>query len=271
MGFQRGKEKFIVKQLHPRLAGSEEAKQRFKEEAELPSLQGVNPKTLDFKNYIGNYYMVREYIPGITLKQIHLKYTRKKYHPKYNALYTDLCNKLSVLHEQGIIHGDIKPSNILFTGSDFIKTSGEVRLLDLGLSIRKNQLPAKKKEAPLHFSMMYSAPELMLNEPSFISEITDLFSVGICMYESFSGQVVYDANHPAILLQMMLSVPLKKRRKIPSPVFEIISALCAKPRFKKPTSHYTIDEVRHFLQMNVTERMKISSSINLKEKLGAIY
>jgi serine/threonine protein kinase len=258
-------EKFIVKQLHPRLAGSADAVKRFKAEAELPHFAGLNPKILDFKNYIGNYYIVREYIPGITLKQLHEKYARKKYHSRYTTFYIQLCEKLSQLHANGIIHGDIKPSNILWKGEDFKKTTGEVRLLDLGLSVSKAQLPQKKKDAPLSFSMVYSAPELMLNEPSLISELTDLFSTGICMYESYSGERVYAENHPAILLQMMLAVPLKKRRKIPTHLFELISVLCAKPEFKKPISHYSIEEAKEYLKANLLTRAAIPDAGELKK------
>jgi serine/threonine protein kinase len=263
-------EKFIVKQLHPRLAAFADAVERFKAEAELPHFEGVNPRTLDFKNYIGNYYIIREYIPGITLKQLHVKYTRKKYHSRYTTFYIQLSEKLLQLHANGIIHGDIKPSNILWTGNDFKKATGEVRLLDLGLSVSKDQLPQKKKDAPLSFSMMYSAPELMLNEPSLISELADLFSMGICMYESYSGERAYTENHPAILLQMMLAVPLKKRRKIPQHLFELISMLSAKPGFKKPISHYSVDEAKEYLEANLLTRSAIPDVGKLKLKLGSV-
>src|SRR5687767_13393461 len=165
-------EKFIVKQLHPRLSGSTEAVSQFRLEAQVPDLEGIHPRTIDYREYLGGQYLVREYIQGSTLKEIHKEFSGSKYHTQFKHLYIQLCDKLSFLHSKGIIHGDIKPSNILFTGEDFKNKAAEIRLLDLGLSILKDRLPEKRKERPLHFSMMYGAPELMLNEPSFISELT---------------------------------------------------------------------------------------------------
>jgi serine/threonine protein kinase len=263
-------EKFVVKQLHPRLSAVPEARSRFKAEAQLPNFPGINPKTIDYQEYIGNCYIVREYIPGITLKEVNNKYSGSKYHSQYKDLYLQLCDKLGTVHSNGYIHGDIKPSNILLVGNDFKSSPVEIRLLDLGLAVKKDQLPPKKT-TPLPFSMMYSAPELMLNEPSMISELTDLFSVGICLYESFSGEVPYKENHPAVLLQMMLSVPLPKRKKIPDQLFNTITVLTTKPSFQRPVAHYLMEEVKELLRINLQTRSEIASTSALKEKLASIF
>ncbi len=264
---EKGSEKFIIKQLHPRLIHSDMAVTRFTAEADLPFFEGVNSRTIDFKKQENHYYIIREFIPGMTLKEVQKKFRRKKNLVSYIQLYKELCEKIKVLHSGGYIHGDIKPSNILFSGYDFSRSGESVILLDLGLALKKDALPAKQKEAPLHFSMLYAAPELMLNEPLLVSECTDLFSLGICMYESLSGEVPYKENHPAVLLQMMLSVPLKRQKRIPEKLSELIMTLTAKPAFKRPIAHYTVDEARMILEENIVRRKSISSIEAVKTKL----
>jgi eukaryotic-like serine/threonine-protein kinase len=263
-------EKFIVKQLHPRLAQSVDAISQFRLEAQMPDLGGIHPRTIDYREYLGGHYLVREYVQGITLKLINREFTKKKYRDRLIQLYIQLCEKLSFLHSKRIIHGDIKPSNILWTGEDFKNTTGEIKLLDLGLSVHQDRKPGKDRNRPLHFSMLYSAPELMLNEPELISEQTDLFSLGVCMYESFSGDLPYEENHPAVLLQMMLAVELKRKRRIPPKISGLISVLSAKPAFKKPVAQYTVEEAKELLRLNLEVRSRISSAQELKEKLDAI-
>ncbi len=264
---EKGGHHYIVKQLHPRLSGSVEDILRFKEEANLPFIAGISARILDLLESDGKYYMVKEYLPGITLKEIHSKYGRKKYQSLYTSFYIDLCKKLTALHQEGIIHGDIKPSNLLFGGNDFRKDQPNVRLLDLGLALQKNNLPLKNKEKRLHFSMLYSAPELMLNEPECISELTDIFSTGVCMYESYGGDPPYNEGHPAILLQMMLAVALKKQKTIPDKVYELISVITAKPAFTRPVSQYSVEEALQFLKKNILQRAAIGSAEALKLRL----
>ena len=264
---EKGGEQYIVKQLHPRLAQVPAAIEQFRAEAAIPSFAGISPQVWELKEQGGNYYILKEYIDGMTLQHIHRKYHRKKHHPAYIRFYTLLCHQLQALHNQGYIHGDIKPSNILFTGKKFDDETGGIRLLDLGLAVKKNQLPQKRKEKPLHFSMLYGAPELMLNEPALLSELTDLFSLGICMYESFAGDVPYRENHPGVLLQMMLSLPLFKKKKVPQEIFELISVISCKPVFNKPVAYSSVEETVHALQDNLAQRMTIRSAGELGKML----
>jgi len=260
-------EKFIVKQLHPRYCNNNVEVEKFKKEALFPVIEGVMPKVLDYKESAGNYFIVKQFIEGFTLDKLHQKHKKRSSYTFYKNVYVDVCNKLQVLHNHGIIHGDIKPSNIMVTDGDEGK---HVWLLDAGLAYNKNQLPVKSAQIPLAFSMLYSAPELMLNEPELITELTDLFSVGICMYESFTGSIPYEANHPAILLQMMLAVPLKRPWRMNKNLFEIISILTNKPEFKKPVAHYTVEEVMNYLQLNLKIRSKIPTALEFKNQLQLI-
>lgn len=264
---EKGPEKFIIKQLHPRLGSSVEAILKFKAEATLPYIEGVSAKILDFEELNGNYFIVKEYLPGYTLKQLQLKYGRKKYQGLFVKLCIVLCQKLSELHAAGILHCDIKPGNILFYGNDFKKDAMDVRLLDMGMALMRNKLPEKNKNARLPFSMLYSAPELMLNEPAYISELTDLFSVGVCMYETFASEVPYKENHAAILLQMMLALPFKKQKRIPDKIFDLISKTTQKPAFMRPAAQYSVEEALLLLKASLVKRLVIPSAKSLEEEL----
>lgn len=261
-------EKFIVKQLHPRHYNNHLEIDKFRKEALFPSVEDVMPPVLDYKESSDNYFIIKKFVDGFTLDKIHQKHHGRKSHDLYKNIYDGLANKLQILHNHGIIHGDIKPSNIMVSD---IHTGKNIWLLDAGLAIKKNNPPKKDLNTALPFSMLYGAPEVMLNEPSLVTELTDLFGVGICMYESFTGSVPYEANHPAILLQMMLSVLLKRKWRMNKNLFDIISVLTHKPEFKKPVAHYSVDEVSDYLEQSLVVRSEISSAHELQKKLSTIF
>lgn len=239
---KQGEKLFVLKQLHPNLDLTPAIINNFESEAKFYNqLYGGG---CEYVKSSAEYFIIREYFEGATLKEIHVKYKGRKFYHQYLNVYRSLIQQLIYLHENGFVHGDIKPSNILV--ESFVNQP-QVKLLDLGLAFNIHSKPVKDVHHKLPFSMVYAAPELMLNEPELISANTDLFSVGICMYESFSGETAYDANHPAILLQMMLALPLKHRKKIPTNLHQFINQLTFKPNFTKPVSHYSAMEVKQIL------------------------
>lgn len=245
-------EQFIVKQLHPRLQENHGQIKRFTSEASLFNKLNSSP-CYYLKNQQG-HFIIRHFVEGTTLKETLKKFSVKKNMERYLVLLKLIAEKLDRIHDAGFIHGDIKPSNILVSGFD---SEPNVHLLDYGLSFEISSRPLKDSTNPLPFSMVYASPELMLNEPQMVDEKSDIFSLGIVMLEMFGNKPVYDSLHPAILMQMMLSVPLKAPKSIPVSMQELIQTITLKPEFKKPIAHYSIDEVRSILQANLRQRDSI--------------
>lgn len=234
---------FIVKQLHPRWINHEGMRNRFRKEAAITLPQELIPEMVDYTENEMGCFMTRRYIEGKTWKELDRKLPPAEMLTTFKAIYA----KLQTLHGLGYVHGDIKPSNIL------IKPNGEILLLDMGLACTPNEEEPDLADE-LGFSMWYAAPELMLKARKYIGPVTDFFSLGVCMYQSFSGKAPYVEAHPAKLLQLMLVYPFQIGEKIPESIFNWISGVCEKPDFKKPLGHYTREELDTILSQNIKKR-----------------
>lgn len=185
----------IVKQLHPRLENSSVEIKRFSEEfANDPQLKFI-PTTLDFIQTEGHHYIIREYFEGTDFKDF-MDGKGKKINSRKEKLdiFTQLLENVRSLHESGFIHADLKPSNFIIGKS----ASGliEVKLIDLGLAFQKqnkNQMVRNEKSA-LPFSFHYSSPELMLNFPELVNEQSDIFSMGMILYEWMNGELPWKTS-----------------------------------------------------------------------------
>lgn len=209
----------------------ERALKRFEREAKtLARLTHPNiVKVMDFGEYKGKPYLVLEYLPGGTLKQ-----RLGKPIPWQEAfqLILPIARALDFAHRQNMIHRDVKPSNILITAD------GEPMLTDFGIAKVLNL----EETADLTGTGMgigtpkYMAPEQWQGNTSTQS---DLYSLGVVLYEMITGRKPYTANTPAALLLKQATEPLPRPsefvRDLPDRVEKIlIKALTKEPkeRFK---------------------------------------
>ena len=128
-------------------------------------------------------FLVMEYIEGNDLSHC-LK--DEKIFPLSKALSIaeDICHALAYAHSKKVIHRDLKPSNIMFTEDDNLK------LVDFGLSVV--QTASQLNMPHLSGSPSYMAPELVCGEMP--SELSDLFSVAVILYEMISGELPFKGN-----------------------------------------------------------------------------
>ena len=99
-----------------------------------------------------------------------------------------LTSALMEAHKNGLIHRDIKSQNIL------IKDDGTVKLADFGIAILNNAIQLTSKDSVLG-SVHYLAPELVKGEKSSMK--SDIYSLGIVMYELLRGDVPFKGDNPA--------------------------------------------------------------------------
>lgn len=110
--------------------------------------------------------------------------------PQKMALAVQMLQALTYLHRRGIVHRDLKPGNILVVNQ-------EVRVLDFGLSIAFNQKTA------VAGTLAYMAPEVLEGKPA--TPASDLYAVGLLLYEMLVGRHPYDTSNAATLIQELLS------------------------------------------------------------------
>src|SRR5215468_1804398 len=139
-----------------------------------------------------------------------------------------LCAALRELHGRGLVHKDIKPANILVNGD-----GGEVRLMGFGIASR---LPRERQTpAPPEFiagTLAYMAPEQTGRMNRSIDSRSDLYSLGVTLYEMLTGSLPFTAADPVEWVHCHIArkplPPSGRRENIPAPVSEIIMKLLAK-------------------------------------------
>jgi serine/threonine-protein kinase len=180
--------KVALKILYPALSSDEEFIERFRQEARLVS-GVVDPHVV----HINNLEVVEhrlaidmEYVDGLPLN----RYIAQEFVTPAVALRItrDMLRGLSACHYHGLVHCDIKPSNVL------LPTRGQAKLADFGLAHAYSSCldtPARDKSTTglLFGTPIYSPPEMW--DGAKPSPASDLFSVGVVLYEMLSGQVPY--------------------------------------------------------------------------------
>lgn len=206
-----------VKVLRPELNEDKEFVARFDREANAASqMQNHNiVNLLDVGIEDNCHYLVMEYVQGKTLKQV-----IEEHAPLSEEIAAKICVRiLSALqhaHDHKIIHRDIKPQNILVDGEGHIKVS------DFGIARVADSNTIAKQDSVMG-SAQYISPEQAKGED--VSNASDIYSVGIVLYEMLTGHVPFDGETPvAIALQHLHvdAVPVRELNKNVSPYMESI-------------------------------------------------
>jgi len=205
-----------------------------------PNIVGV----IDYGDYEGLPYLVMVYLSGGTLKD-------RLGHPlpwrDAIQMILPIAHALEYVHSQNIINRDVKPSNILMT------ETGQPMLTDFGLVKLFGQ--QEKTGTTLTSSGTglgtpdYMAPEQWTGEPTAQS---DLYSLGVVLYEMITGHRPYTADTPAgvLLKQATESLPLPKLYvpDLPKNVESVLlKALAKEPANRYPDMHVFIEELRNLL------------------------
>lgn len=252
--------KVLIKELNPSLSDREDAVALFaKEFAAGFEHQGV-VSTLEYIEQNGRHYIVRQYEEGCDLKQ--LRHNRRLLRNTSLVFWLqcgiETLKILTPLHEEGIIHRDIRPSNILFLkkNGQFNWQQPEIKLLDLGMAQQTDERQFRK---PPPFALMYSPPEMVLQYNHLNNATTDVFSLGITLYELITGHPPFRHTHPAMLINLQLVYPLPKHPKIPPPLFDILNKATTKYRFPKPPNRYRRREIEEQLKYAQSQRYASAS------------
>ncbi len=162
--------------------------ERFLREARLlASLSHPHIVTVyEFGQREGVYFLLMEYIDGITLRQASLADPIKRLSTKEAlAVVGQLCDALQFAHDEGVVHRDIKPENIL------IDRRGRVKIADFGLAKllgKPADLPTLTKTHQLMGTPAYMAPEQIEGQP-VIDHRADIYSLGVVFYELLTGEL----------------------------------------------------------------------------------
>ena len=167
----------------------------------------------------GIAYLVMEYVNGRTLQQV-LAESPIPW-PRACSWAADLATALGRAHHAGIIHGDVKPANIMIT------EEGEVKLSDFGIARFATQVSGSGR---IMGTPAYLAPEQIMGEPH--STRSDLFSLGIVLYQMLTGVPPFDGSSVAAVCAQILTsdpvVPSRRNPALPSGLDHIVMRCLAK-------------------------------------------
>ncbi|HEX6975206.1 MAG TPA: serine/threonine-protein kinase, partial [Vicinamibacterales bacterium] len=164
------------------------------------------------------FFIVMEYVQGETLENIIAAHAALELNRALDFT-CQICNAVDHAHTQGVIHRDLRPANVLVTENDMLKVA------DFGTS---RFLEIAAHGTTVIGSPPYMAPEQFHGKAVFAS---DIYSLGVTMYQMLTGQLPYDTPAPADLAKLMsgelVSPPRLKTPSIPKAINDIVMTAMA--------------------------------------------
>jgi serine/threonine protein kinase len=174
-----------LKILAPEKGADPKFAERFLREAQaLARLSHPNIVTVhDFGEADGLYYLLMEYVDGVTLRQ--LLHGHKIAPEQALNIVPKICEALQFAHELGIVHRDIKPENVL------LDKQGRVKIADFGIAKlvgAEATRPSLTEEQSVIGTPHYMAPE-QVEKPQTVDHRADIYSLGVVFYEMLTGEL----------------------------------------------------------------------------------
>jgi eukaryotic-like serine/threonine-protein kinase len=243
----------VAIKLFPSQLASGEGRERFIKEARVvgqishPSIVALHD--MGIEESTSTPYLVMEYVEGQPLERLLDKGSIP--YPRACAWTAEVASALAVAHRKGIIHGDVKPANIL------ISEEGRVKLTDFGMA----RLASRDSgDSPLLGTPAYWCPEQILGKPQ--DARSDIFSLGVVLYEMITGHRPFDSDSlQGICSRVLSSTPLPPSHtnpSLPAGLNELVAACLAKdPAHRRNSADDLADDLYPFARRKPTAEQPI--------------
>jgi eukaryotic-like serine/threonine-protein kinase len=222
-----------VKMLRPEHASDPQIVERFRREA-IAAAQLNHPNIVslfDTVNEDGLEAVVLELVPGRTLRQMLDDEGRLSVNETVH-IGVALADALDAAHRAGLVHRDVKPANVLIT------PARRVMLTDFGIATAVSKTSDVTLENVMQGTAKYLSPEQVLGVPT--DGRSDLFSLGVVLYECLTGRVPYEGDSDASValarLQHVAKPPRALRPGVPKPLDELIRSCLTRSPDGRPAS-----------------------------------
>lgn len=236
-------EELILKFLNPHMASDESVIERFIHELRFArKITHENViRIYDFVIFGKSYAISMEYFASHSLAY-EIKTKRTKDHNRLKRIFCDICKAMAVAHKAGVVHRDLKPANILVGENDLVK------IVDFGLAAAASQSDSRlTKSGILVGTPTYMAPEQV--RARAIDCRTDIYSLGVLMYEMFAGRPPYKGEDHMATLFKHVEGNAKPANQVNPKISNELNAIIMKAIATNPDERYQdITNMQHALE-----------------------
>lgn len=208
----------------------------------------------------GPCYIVYEYVEGTTLAE-RVKQSALS-HQEAALITAQVAEALHYAHTENLVHRDIKPANIL------LDRKGRPRVLDFGLAIREEELHTQR--GLLAGTLPYMSPEQLRREAHHVDGRSDIYSLGVVLYELLCGRRPFEAVDEDELKDQILHREARPPRQIKDSIPQGLEAVCLKALSKRVQDRYTTakdmaQEILGAIESSNNDKRERDTAITLQE------
>ena len=188
-------------------------------------------RTYDYGEAEGVYFISMEYVRGYTLNELMDEAPSRQMPARATiGIARQICRGLHAAHEQGIIHRDIKPQNVL------IDAKGEVKLMDFGVARMTEAAEAMTQAGLIVGTPHYMSPEQVQGKP--LDPRTDVYAMGVLLYELIAGRRPFESTSLTGILTAHITEKPRPLIELRPDVGREVNAIVLKCLEKDPSARY---------------------------------
>lgn len=253
--------KVAIKVLRGDLSGDELFVKRFRREA-LASTSLNHPNVVqiyDVGDENGKYYIVMEYVEGITLKQLLLKRKRLTVSEVVD-ISKQIVKGIDHAHSKHIVHRDIKPHNIL------VQRDGTIKITDFGIAVTLNDTILTQTNSILG-SVHYLPPEQI--NGNIADTKSDIYSIGVLLYELLTGELPFNGDSAVTIALMHVKNKFPSVREVDPSIPQSLDNIIIRATAKNPKNRFVsaeemLSELRNFDKNSQTSKLVLDNSMEEK-------